>query len=204
MLIIVIASMIFFGITHSYTAGQFKNVFRSRFGDRAYYGLYRVFYNLFAVITLVPISYLFARQPGNVIWRIDLRWEPVLMAIQFVGLVGLVISLLQIDLGRFLGITQLFAYFRGKPLPLSKEELQVHGLYAFVRHPLYLFSMLATWPVMTMTEAYLGFCVGMTIYFIVGSLYEERRLVATFEQSYAEYQRRVPWLIPFLRRGNKT
>jgi len=52
------------------------------------------------------------------------------------------------------------------------------------------------WPVTTMTDAYFGFAIGATIYFVVGSYYEEKRLLVVFGEDYAAYQRRVPWLFP--------
>ncbi len=204
MTFVVLFSVFAFGVIHSLTAGQVKAWFRERFGDRAYYGLYRVFYNILSLIILAPISLLFSLSPGGIVWNIDLKYEPVLLTIQAIGLIGLVVSLVQIDLGRFIGITQFFAYMCGTPLPLPDEKLQTNGLYRFVRHPLYFFSILAIWPVTTMTEAYLGFCIGATLYFIIGSIYEERRLVHYFGTEYEEYRHRVPRLIPFLQFGNKT
>ena len=203
-MIIVLLSVFAFGVLHTLTAGQFKGWFRQRFGERAYEGLYRVLYNILALITLAPISLLFSLYPGEIVWTIDLKWEPVLLIIQAIGLIGLVISLLQIDLGRFLGISQLIAFLRGAPLPLRDEKLQTGGLYRFVRHPLYLFSILTILPVTTMTEGYFGFCVGATLYFMIGSVYEERRLVRYFGQEYEEYRKRVPRIFPFIRSGNKA
>lgn len=198
-MILVLFFMLLFGVVHTYTAGQFKTMFRERFGERAYHGLYRLFYNAFSFVSLAPVAYLITFHPGGVVWSIDLRWELILLVIQAIGLIGLVVSLLQIDLGRFVGISQLIAYINGSTLPLSKERLQTGGLYGLVRHPLYLFSMMTIWPVTTMTEAYLGFCIGATIYFVVGSYYEERRLLGTFGEEYKVYRQRVPWLIPFMR-----
>ena len=200
MVIIVFISMLIYGIIHSIAAGRFKTVFRMQFGERAYEGLYRLLYNIFAVISLAPVSYLFTFHPGNIVWEINLQYEPILLIIQAIGLIGSAISLFQIDLGYFLGVTQFINYIRNKGENQAEEEqMQRGGLYAFVRHPLYLFSILAIWPVTTMTEAYLGFCLGVTAYFVIGSLYEERRLAEKFGEQYRLYQQNVPWLIPFLR-----
>ena len=37
----------------------------------------------------------------------------------------------------------------------------------------------------------------ITLYFYIGSIYEERRLVVEFGQTYREYQQCVPRLIPW-------
>lgn len=192
--------MIVFGISHSILAGHsFKQAFRARCGERVYQGVYRLFYNIVAVISLAPVAYLLAFHPGAEVWRIPSGWRPVLFIIQGIGLIGFVLSLLQIDLWRFAGISQIIAYLKGDDLPLPDELLQTRGVYALVRHPLYLFSLMLIWPVQTMNAMYLGFCLGATVYFIVGSLYEERRLAVAFGQPYEEYQRRVAWLIPGVR-----
>jgi protein-S-isoprenylcysteine O-methyltransferase Ste14 len=106
---------------------------------------------------------------------------------------------LQIDTGRFLGISQLSAYQLGRELPLPSEPLQTGGVYRIVRHPLYLFSLMLIWPTATMRAGYFGFCVGTTIYFLIGSLFEERRLLAGFGPAYSDYRDRVAWMIPFVR-----
>lgn len=187
-----------YGLLHSYLAGRGKSWFQQVFSERTYHGLYRIIYNVIAIISILPILYLVAWQSGEVVWTIPLEWEPVLFAIQLVGIVGFAVSLLQIDLLRFAGLKQLYVYVSGGSLPLSSEQLQTGGMYAVVRHPLYLFSLLLLWPVTTMTSAYLGFCIGVTVYFFIGSFYEERRMVEHYGKTYQAYQKRVPWLIPFL------
>lgn len=196
---LVLLAMLLFGVIHSLTAGRFKAVFRRWFGERAYHGLYRLLYNGFALLTLLPAALLMAFNDGGVVWQVPASLEIVFLAIQAVGLVGLVVSTLQIDALRFAGVTQFLNYLTGGTLPLADEPLQTGGLYAWVRHPLYLFSLMVLWPVTTMTWGYLGLSVGMTLYFIIGSLYEEQRLLAAYGETYARYRARVPWLLPYPR-----
>lgn len=207
-MILVLASMVLYGIIHSLLAGQVKPWFQRQFGERTYHGLYRLFFNVTAVITLIPTMLLMVTQGENIVWEIDSMWGPVIFIVQIIGVIGLVVSLLQIDLGQFAGTAQLRAYLNDAPLPMTDEPLQTGGLYRFVRHPLYLFSMLAIWSVMSMSEAYLGFCLGATLYFVVGSFYEEKRLIRQFGDSYIAYQKQVAWLIPFVKvsgsSANKT
>ncbi len=196
-MLVVLIAMIVYALLHSWLAGQkMKAAFLKRFGERAYHGLYRLFYNVLAVIMILPIFLIVIFRPGQVVWSVDLRLEPLLLIIQAIGLIGATVSLLQIDLLRFVGISQLAAYLRNQPLPLPDEPLQTKGLYALTRHPLYAFSLMVLWPVTTMTSAYLGFCIGATIYFLIGSYYEERRLIQNMGQTYLDYQSRVFWLTP--------
>jgi protein-S-isoprenylcysteine O-methyltransferase Ste14 len=138
-------------------------------------------------------------QVRHIVWEIPASLHAILLIIQVISAIGLIVSLLQIDLLRFLGFRQVKAYLNGDSLPLPTENLQIKGLYRFVRHPLYLFSIVSIWSVSSMADVYLGFCIGATLYFVVGSLYEERRLIKTFGEPYINYQQRVPWLIPFVR-----
>jgi protein-S-isoprenylcysteine O-methyltransferase Ste14 len=46
----------------------------------------------------------------------------------------------------------------------------------------------------------LAFNLGITLYILVGILFEERKLLAEFGQLYADYRRRVPMLLPGFKR----
>ncbi len=199
-MILILLAMLLFGLTHSLFAGRgFKHWFRVRFGERAYHGLYRVVYNAVAVISLAPVMLWLVTMRSAVVWQVQGNAATLLLVIQGIGSVGLLLSLLQIDLLRFAGLRQLYAYVAGQPLPLPPEKLQTRGFYALVRHPLYLFSLMSLWAAPLMTEGGLAFCIGTTLYFVLGSIWEERRMTAAFGQAYRDYQRRVPWMIPFLR-----
>jgi protein-S-isoprenylcysteine O-methyltransferase Ste14 len=51
-----------------------------------------------------------------------------------------------------------------------------------------------------MTRNLLALNVGLTLYLILGAIYEERKLVREFGEQYTRYQERVPMLIPGLGR----
>lgn len=80
------------------------------------------------------------------------------------------------------------------PLPFRTPML-----YKLVRHPLYVGWIIAFWAIPTMTAGHLLFAATLTAYMLVAIRLEERDLVAHYGESYAEYRRRVPMLIP--RRG---
>jgi len=201
----IFALFVVYGAFHSLLAANgVKVFFLSLIGKRAYLGLYRLFYNMIATLSLLPILTMVAIEPGDTIWQINAPLSYLLIAIQAIGLIGLTVSLLQIDGMRFLGLRQAAAWLSGDKLPLLEEPLQRGGVYALVRHPLYLFSLLFIWPNATMTVALLGFNIGITVYFVAGSLLEEQKLRQAFGDTYVQYQAEVPWLIPFLRLGRIT
>lgn len=70
------------------------------------------------------------------------------------------------------------------------------GAYLLVRHPLYLFSILMIWSCPDMTTDRLLFNILWTVWIIIGAFLEERDLVAEFGDTYREYRKRVPMLIP--------
>lgn len=196
----VVAAMLAYGVFHSLTAAiGIKAVFAALMGQRAYLGFYRLFYNTVSTITLLPVFVLMAAEPGSNIWRLDGLPGMVFRVVQLVGVVGVLISFLQIDALRFAGLRQALTFLNGEPLPLPDEPLSMNGLYGVVRHPLYFFSMLVLWFMPVMSAAWLGFCIGSSVYFVLGSLLEERKLRRAFGQDYRNYQRQVAWMIPLVR-----
>lgn len=195
-----LVGLLLYGLIHSLLAGQrAKSQFERAFGARAYHGLYRLIFNLIATITFLPFLLLLIAAPSTAVWSVDGAFALALRAVQVLGLIGLTLSLLQIDLGEFAGLAQLRAYLLGEPLPLAPRPLQVRGVYRWFRHPLYLFAMLVLWAQPLMTDVMLGFVLGSSLYFAIGSRYEEKRLLAIYGEQYSAYLERVGWVGPALR-----
>lgn len=203
-MVLILLATLLFALSHSLLAGKHsRSFFRQRFGDRAYHGLYRLIYNAIAFFTLGPILLYVYLRGGPVIWIAPQPLEPIMIGVQVIGLVGCAVSLVQIDLGEFTGISQFVTFLKGENLPLPAGKLQTSGLYALVRHPLYLFSLLIIWPVTAMTELLFAFNIVATLYFVLGSLYEERRMIGIYGDDYHHYRQQVPWLVPFVRRRQR-
>jgi len=195
-MLIIFLWMLVFALTHSVTADkQVKNWFQKQWGQRFYEGFYRLFYNTLSTILLLPVA-LILIQPNNLLWQVGGPLGLLFIVIQLSGLVGLALSFLQIDAGRFLGIRQLIAYLRDDPLPLPDESLQTGGIYAWSRHPLYFFSLLFIWFMPIMTDVLFMFNVAATLYFLIGSQLEERRMLQTYGDGYKNYQQHVSWMLP--------
>ncbi len=189
--IIVLGATIIYGLVHSLLASlSIKEWARSRFGKAAARG-YRLGYNIFAGITLLPVLALPALLPDRSLYTIPLPWVLLTLAFQALAALALLCGLVQTGIWSFLGLQQLMA-------PLSREdgELVVHGLYRWVRHPLYTAGLVFTWLTPVMTSNLLALFLGFSIYLVVGALIEERKLLAEFGQAYAEYRRRTSFLIP--------
>jgi protein-S-isoprenylcysteine O-methyltransferase Ste14 len=158
---------------------------------------YRLFYNAVAILTLLPLLWLL-NLPDRVLYTVPAPWAWLLWAGQGLSALALLLSVLQANPAYFVGLAQL----AGDP-DEKGDRLVVNGFYRYVRHPLYLFSILFLWlsPVMTLNRLIV---YGLaTLYFYVGSLHEEWRLERTFGQAYRDYQQAVPRFFPSLRRSTR-
>jgi protein-S-isoprenylcysteine O-methyltransferase Ste14 len=80
-----------------------------------------------------------------------------------------------------------------------RVPLQTHGVYSFVRHPVYFAWVLMVAGTPHMTTTRLTFAVLSTAYLAIAIPFEERGLIDVFGQEYREYQKRVRWrMIPGL------
>ena len=192
-----IVSFTSWAVVHSLLANlRVKTWARRTFGERVN-RWYRLGFVVLAVVTLAPILLLFALLPDRTLYVVPVPWRWVMIAGQTVGVAGAAAAVLQTGAFRFVGLAQVF-----EPLPVEGDgvPLQVRGLYCHVRHPIYFFSLLLMWLTPMMTTNLLTLYMLMTVYFYVGSVHEESRLLAEFGEAYRGYQRRVPRLIPRLRR----
>jgi len=87
---------------------------------------------------------------------------------------------------------------------LSKQEahntLQQNGLHRFVRHPLYLGTLMFVWGIFILFPFLnnLLACLVMNIYILIGINWEEKQLLIEYGDSYRKYAEKVPGLIPWL------
>ena len=157
---------------------------------------YRLGYVLFVSITLLPVVALVILLPSKLIYTIPMPWVAGTLLIQVLAVISVMIVVWQTGSSRFLGVAQL-----SEPAELvHPPDFVSTGWYARVRHPLYLFSLVVIWLMPVMTTNILALNLGMTAYFLIGSIFEEQKLVHEFGDTYRRYQQAVPRLIPRLRR----
>jgi len=144
---------------------------------------YRLIYNFIALIGLLPITIILFAHPGAEIWD----WpHPMLMNIISVfAIVGFLYTLKYYNASEFIGISA----FKETTL------FVISPLHRFVRHPWYFLALIIIW-CRDINIAYLITAGVFTLYFILGSYLEEKKLIEIFGSKYEFYQQNVPMLIP--------
>jgi protein-S-isoprenylcysteine O-methyltransferase Ste14 len=189
--VLTLLAVVLWGVLHSLLAAPpTKQRVRRRFGPNADRG-YRLFYNGFAAVTLLPVFAIPARVPGLTLYQIPSPWVFLTTALQMLALLAIAWVVLKTGVLNFLGFRQLLS-----PHGSESARLQVSGFYRWVRHPLYTAGLVFIWLSPVMTTSTLALYLGLTLYIVIGSRYEERQLVAEFGESYLEYRLKVPALIP--------
>ncbi len=93
------------------------------------------------------------------------------------------------------GIRDISTHLQGKTA--RKSTFIVRGTYRWVRHPLYFLCLLMIWAPVSVTADRLLFNGLWTAWIIIGTILEERDLLASFGGDYRNYQNDVPMLIPY-------
>ena len=151
-----------------------------------------VVYTIASGIVLLALLLLWQRAPREVLTlHGPLRW--LARAAFFACIAGIVWS--SRSLGSFdtFGFRPVLYRLRGKTLPAPR--LIVRGPYRWVRHPIYLFSILMIWSTPDLSADRLLFNALWTVWILIGTLLEERDLTAELGEAYRQYQREVPMLV---------
>jgi protein-S-isoprenylcysteine O-methyltransferase Ste14 len=156
----------------------------------------------FVLFTCAILITLFVnwRAVPDVVWTVS---SPVaagaLWALQVAGWLTVLVATFQIDHFELFGLKQAVLFWLGREH--RSAPYQERGLYRVVRHPLMLGFIVAFWATPVMTVGHLMFAAITTGWIFVALRIEEHTLVSLHGDSYLDYRRRVPGLLPFLRRA---
>ncbi|WP_457665434.1 methyltransferase family protein [Thiolapillus sp.] len=186
-----IAAWLAYFIIHSLLASlAVKNRVAARWP--AFMPWYRVFFNTVATVLLIIPLYLTWAIGGETVFAWKGIWWWLGNGFAVAALIGFLYSLRHYDGSEFLGLRQLRD---GERRVEDQERFRVSPLHQHVRHPWYFLGLILIWT-RDMTAAMLVSSVMMTLYFVVGSWLEERKLLAYYGEAYREYRSRVPGLFP--------
>ncbi len=160
------------------------------------YRFYRLFFNLFSLLTLVPlILYSDSEQ-----WRSNpvFVWDGYLRFVQWlfivIALLLLVTGARHYSILQFLGIQQLRVSGSHGAMT-SSGEFDSSGVLGVVRHPWYVAVFILLWA-RDFDLAKLTISLILSAYLVVGTILEERKLILEFGDRYREYQDRVSMFVP--------
>src|SRR5947207_4942551 len=183
-----------FAVQHSVMARKW---FKERWTRIVPKPIERSTYVLFSSLALILMFWQW-RPLGGVIWSIENPAGRIVLRGLFAFGWGLVLmSTFLINHFDLFGLRQVWLYL----LDRSDKTMRfvTPGPYRIVRHPLYVGWFFAFWMTPTMTLAHLLFSIATTAYILLAIRFEERDLVREHGDTYEEYRRSVPMLIPFAR-----
>ncbi len=150
-------------------------------------------YSIASGIVLLAVVLLW-QESEQVIANATAAWSWISRTLFFLAVGGVIWGALALNGFDSLGLKPIRNRF--KTSVQESSTLTVRGPYRWVRHPLYFFVLLMIWSYPNLTVDRALFNVLWTVWIFIGSVLEERDLVAEFGDRYREYQRNVPMLIP--------
>ena len=203
----IILSVILWGLFHSLLASLKAKELVLRWFGESLARYYRLAYNLFAVVSFMPILLIAAVSPDRRLYVVPLPWSAIMGVGQFLTVVMLVVAFRQTDVWEFIGLRQILSRASngksGGSEGGQRGHLVTSGVYRYIRHPLYSAGLVFIWLLSLMTVNILAINLSLTVYIVVGAYFEERKLRREYGQDYGDYADITPMFVPFLK-GNKT
>lgn len=156
---------------------------------------YRLVFNLVAIVTLIPVILYSQSIQGPPVFR----WEGFMIVFQVllltIGVLLFFAGAKHYDMLQFLGLHQIRTATSHSVLT-ETGTLDTTGILGITRHPWYLATILFIWA-RGLDASVLITNIILTIYLVVGTILEERKLLIDFGEDYRRYQKKVSMLIPF-------
>ena len=202
----VLASTVAFALLHSALASRTaKSVAARTFGVRKRNGLYRAFFNTQSIVGTAALAMYLRQLPDRELYVVRGRAAILMRAGQGAGLLLLLDGARRVGVLPITGMSSLMRFARGDDAVPPEPEaqgpaldehgrLKVGGAFLRSRHPLNLAPLPVFWLNPRMTRNLALFSAIATAYLWVGSLHEERRLLAAYGDAYRPY---VNGTVPF-------
>jgi len=183
-----------FGLGHSWLAAASGKAWLRRWARAGA----RLAYNLIALVHLLVvwgIGQALGAGAAALTLPLWLHWGQT--AALLGGLLLGIAALRSYDLGLFAGTRQLRAPAAFADSPNGPDEpLVTSGLHRYVRHPLYSAAFLLLFG-LARDELSLATSLWAAAYFLLGTWFEEQKLLRDYGAGYGAYRRRVPAFIPW-------
>jgi len=138
----------------------------------------------------------------SVIWKAENHTVAIILnGVYFFGWLVIFLSTFMINHFELFGLKQIFENLRNRQS--QPPTFKTNFFYKIVRHPIMLGFIIAFWATPLMTLGHLIFSITTTLYiFIAVKFLEEKDLRKFHGNEYAEYQKKVPMIFPFIGKGN--
>lgn len=136
----------------------------------------------------------------DIVWQTEGALAVSLLVVYFIGWAIVFLSTFMISHFELFGLSQIYQNYKDQKLTYPK--FQVNLFYKLVRHPLMLGFIIAFWAGPTMTTGRLLFAVVTTAYILIAVKFlEEKDLKKAIGKEYENYQKEVPMIFPFPKKG---
>ena len=181
-----------YGVLHSFAASLWLKGQAARLFGEMGRKHYRLGFVVFALITTLAYFSLVLLLPDARLYVIPAPWVYLTGILQLAAALCMLLSLWSTGIMGFLGLEGLFHPEKAA----DRLPLVTGGFYKYTRHPIYFFSFVVLVLMPFMTWNLLSFEIGVILYTLIGSLFEERKLVLEYGQDYIDYRNKTPWIIP--------
>lgn len=197
----VAGAMLAFCVVHSLFAdARVKNAVQHRAGTRNRNGLYRAFYSGQSVLSLAALIAYGRKQPNTTLYEVRGRAAWLMRAGQLLSLLAQAHTTYQVGFGRFSGLTNLWAWLRGKraiepepegqgPTQNENGDMQASGLFQVSRNAPNMLPLPLLWLQPRMTARWMGFSLVASLYFYLGSFLTAARMRTRYGRAYQDYER---------------
>jgi methanethiol S-methyltransferase len=195
----VLVSTAAFALLHSALASRTAKSLAARaFGERRRNGLYRAFFNTQALAATAVLAMYLRQLPDRELYRVRGPAAALMRAGQGAGLLLFVDATHRVGLLPITGLSSVMGLTRAtNRVPAEPEaqgpalgedgRLKLGGAFLRSRHPLNLAPLPILWLNPRMTRNLAVFSAIATVYFWIGSVHEERRLLAAYGETYRRY-----------------
>ena len=181
-----------FAIQHSVMARPWFKRMWTRFIPEP---IERSTYVLFSSLALILLFWQWRSIADIVIWDVtNPIGAAVLWALFFIGWAIVLLSTFMINHFDLFGLRQVDKFRKGEEY--TDLGFRTPFFYRFVRHPIMLGFIIAFWATPRMTGGHLLFAAVTTAYILVAIQLEERDIVNAHGESYENYRKQVPMIVP--------
>ena len=129
------------------------------------------------------------------VWQTEAAWgRGMLYALFALGWVLVFWSSFLIDHFDLFGLRQVYLNWKGREY--THNPFRTPAIYRYVRNPLMLGFLLASWATPEMSAGHALFAILLTVYIFIGIQFEERDIAKLLGDDYVRYRKRTSMIIP--------